>query len=156
MNELTEQEWLEDLETTDVRQGRDGHLCYNGAFCCLGRGCELDERIEADDHSGRRRYFLDYRPISSLAKYSTEDNPAERSTPWSWMTNGQAEMCAAANDQAKMTFAEIAAWWRAGCPVGVDGNPVRVELRTEFQERSAKAPSAIAHTKFQEQISQGN
>lgn len=32
--------WIEDLETTDEPQGA-GMLCSDGAFCCLGRLCEV-------------------------------------------------------------------------------------------------------------------
>ena len=96
----TLEEWLHDLETTEAEQGA-GVLHNEGAFCCLGRACEISEIAK---RRVTERDCFDYTINGHV--WDT------RIPQQSWMTQDQQSACVNANDRLDWSFKQIALWWR--------------------------------------------
>jgi len=101
----TLEEWLHDLETTDAEQG-EGLLHNEGAFCCLGRACEIS------DSATRSRFGYTING-GDWDSYTINGHVWDTRIPQqSWMNQDQQSACVSANDILGWSLKQIALWWR--------------------------------------------
>ena len=112
-NEVTLEDWVQDLRTTDAGQAKHV-LRSNDSYCCLGRLLNL----LADDF---------WKPFSSLSSEATHSWGSGEETAClppdileglEWMNEDQAEIAMTLNDEMGATFNQIADWVEEGMPVG--------------------------------------